>query len=399
MPDVTSEVDELIRDAELVRAYAARAGLLTDDRLSQAITAAHEATRSGASPDIPALAIALSAAVKTISPVTLIDLRKGRSPFDATSETAATHLQTLLSVFSIALVGLIAFYMVTLQREQDALIQIEKVADLRAIEKLGALRRMAQHEGVFENADVKYDNYPQKLFELLQLQEKVTSAYHVIYQAKDTPIVPFQHSFSSAWTWLKTAFSRSRDGNTARAVPVVHVAGNSDSTPEANTADQCEVEPEKLVKTNSWLGKVSLDTRADFCFSSMALGSAFMTNQPLSYHVLEFKERVAVKSGWILPFLYGLLGASIYLMRSQLSTRTATITSMPAFLRIALGGVAGIVVGWFGATGNAASSTVVASSLPFALAFLAGFSIDVLFSLLDRFNRVITEQTKPKGVD
>jgi len=397
MPDVNTEVDDLIHDAELVRAFAARAGLLTDDRLSRAIREARETAQSGASTDMAALATALSDAIKTISPMTLVDLREGRSAFDSASKKGTARLQSVLSLFSIVLVALIAYVMVSLQREQEALLQIEKVVDTRTFEKLGTLRRMAQYEGVFETLDAKYDNYRQKLFELQQLQEKVSTAYFVVYQAKETPIFPFQPALTSALASLFTSSKGEKDKGEPNVV-IVQSADNQADPSGADTADPCELDPAKVVKTNSWLGKVSLDALSDFCFSREALGNPVTTQKLLNY-VVEFKEGVALKSGWILPFLYGLLGASIYLMRSQLSTRTATITAVPAFLRIALGGVAGIAVGWFGATGSAGSSAVVASSLPFALAFLAGFSIDVLFSLLDRFNRVLTEQAKPKGGD
>lgn len=387
MPDAAREVDDLIHDAELVQAYAARAGLLSDDRLSQAISAAREAAPPAATAANSALAMTLSNAIKTISPVTLLDLREGRSPFDPASKKAATRLQSLLSVFTIALVAVIAFYMVSLQREQEALVQINKIEDSGLFDKLFALRRMAEHEGVFDNPDLKYDNYRQKLGEVRQLQVKMTNGYHVIYQAIQTPLVPFQAEFEAAWKWLE-GFLFSPVNVSSPAVVTTSAAT------QVTNSDPCEGDPSKLVKPDSWLGKVALDALADFCFSSKTLSSDFVSLQSPSSEIAALKERVMVKSGWILPFLYGVLGACIYLMRSQLSTRTATITSIPAVLRIALGGVAGIVIGWFGATGNT-SSVVAASSLPFALAFMAGFSIDVLFSLLDRFNRAITEQVKP----
>jgi len=391
MTVATAGIDSLIQDAELVLAYAARAGLLSDNRLSRAIVEARKAAQSGENADDAALATALSDAVKIISPMTLIDLQEGRSPF-AASGKPATGLQFFLSIFTLALVGLIAGYMLQMQSQQDALAQIERFRDSRFLEKLSVLRRMAQHEGVLlENAEtVKYDNYRQKVFELAQLQESVSGVMPVVIGAVAESNVPFSPIIELVGTLFKSKNGDKVESN----VMVVQSADNQGNTSEAEQ-DICEQDTVKRIKPDSWLAKVTSDQLSDFCFLSRAVGSTAMYLTPLAVYVPRLKESVAVKAGWILPFLYGLLGASIYLMRSQLSTRTATITLMPALLRIALGGVAGIVIGWFGVTANSPSSVVAPSSLPFALAFMAGFSIDVLFSLLDRFNRAITVQGKP----
>jgi hypothetical protein len=94
-------------------------------------------------------------------------------------------------------------------------------------------------------------------------------------------------------------------------------------------------------------------------------------------------------SSSILPLLYGLLGATVYLMRSYYGEGENAGNNIPvdagfgrALLRIGLGGVAGLAIGWF-STPNAANNTAF-STTPFALAFLAGFSIELLFSILDR---------------
>ena len=100
-----------------------------------------------------------------------------------------------------------------------------------------------------------------------------------------------------------------------------------------------------------------------------------------------------------MPGLYGLLGACVYLMRdfvlvngTYALARNPTVLSMLSLsLRIALGGLAGVIIGWFwvpSGTGPCAAMPVV-SSIPFGMAFLAGFSIETLFSLLDRLNKAV----------
>jgi hypothetical protein len=107
---------------------------------------------------------------------------------------------------------------------------------------------------------------------------------------------------------------------------------------------------------------------------------------------------------WLLPGLYGLLGACVYLMRGIVLQRErmvhekSVLNALSLLLRIALGGLAGIIIGWFWVPAPGATTALPQiSSLPFGIAFLAGFSIETLFSLLDRLNNTIanTPTAKP----
>ena len=99
---------------------------------------------------------------------------------------------------------------------------------------------------------------------------------------------------------------------------------------------------------------------------------------------------MAELNAWILPFLYGLLGASVYVMRDMLEPTTPTLGFSAALLRVSLGGIAGIIIGWFSAAlGGRSVEAGGIALVPFSLAFVAGFSIDVLFSVLERVQRTI----------
>lgn len=109
----------------------------------------------------------------------------------------------------------------------------------------------------------------------------------------------------------------------------------------------------------------------------------------------DIQTRRMVFSGWVLPFLYGLLGASVYLMRSLLNVAVGNLQFFPVILRLALGGIAGLVIGWFSIP--APGSTVPAiSSIPFGVAFLAGFSIEALFALLERLAQTVSAAPLPR---
>jgi hypothetical protein len=89
---------------------------------------------------------------------------------------------------------------------------------------------------------------------------------------------------------------------------------------------------------------------------------------------------------YVLPILYGLLGAFAFILRrlsKELSEKSFSPESrIKHVLRLHLGAMAGLSVGWF--FGNDGSSTVNISSLsPLALAFLAGYNVDLIFASMD----------------
>jgi len=89
---------------------------------------------------------------------------------------------------------------------------------------------------------------------------------------------------------------------------------------------------------------------------------------------------------YVLPALYGLLGASAFVLR-QLSDeigklRFAHDRQVQYTLRLNIGLLGGLAVGWFVSPGEGAS--VIANLSPLALAFVAGYGSDLLFALLDR---------------
>ncbi len=101
---------------------------------------------------------------------------------------------------------------------------------------------------------------------------------------------------------------------------------------------------------------------------------------------------------YLLPLLYGLLGAMTYVLRT-LSTEIKTVTysahSETRFrLRLSLGSLAGMVIGWF-FTPDA--STGLASLGPMTVAFLTGYNVDILFSLMDKLVNSITTSIQGSG--
>jgi hypothetical protein len=103
---------------------------------------------------------------------------------------------------------------------------------------------------------------------------------------------------------------------------------------------------------------------------------------------------------FVLPLFYGLLGAFVYVLRTltiEIKTLTYTKESNITYrLRIQLGALAGLAIGWFTGPNSSFSLNTLSSEAfslgglstqtlsPMALAFVAGYSVDLLFALMDK---------------
>lgn len=90
---------------------------------------------------------------------------------------------------------------------------------------------------------------------------------------------------------------------------------------------------------------------------------------------------------YVLPLLYGWLGAMAYVLRTlgqQARARTYSVENRTDFsVRAWLGIVAGLAIGWFFRSDKGQGSAVGSISA-LALAFVAGYSVDLLFTAMDR---------------
>jgi hypothetical protein len=95
---------------------------------------------------------------------------------------------------------------------------------------------------------------------------------------------------------------------------------------------------------------------------------------------------LTVLQTYVLPLLYGWVGAMAYVLRSLISSikdRTFRREHEVEYnLRTYLGLLSGLAIGWF--VGSNVSTTGVTSLAPAAISFLAGYSVEILFSTMDR---------------
>lgn len=104
-------------------------------------------------------------------------------------------------------------------------------------------------------------------------------------------------------------------------------------------------------------------------------------------------------SSYILPVFTSLLGVTVYILR-----RTSTDLNSGRYrlyeagtysYRITLGIVGGIVISWFSIND---SSGVVSSITPAALAFVVGYSIEILYNVLDSIVKALGASNEKSGM-
>jgi hypothetical protein len=119
--------------------------------------------------------------------------------------------------------------------------------------------------------------------------------------------------------------------------------------------------------------------------------------------IFDARLAVAISNTYLLTIAFGFLGACVWVLR-EINARLEDFTLAPSQFwryraRILLGMVAGPTIGLFFQGGHlvsfATSSTDVRSLSTqlsaTAIAFVAGFSIEIVFAILDRFIRIIQE--------
>jgi hypothetical protein len=139
-----------------------------------------------------------------------------------------------------------------------------------------------------------------------------------------------------------------------------------------------------------WIGKI---------FSVKYNSPLYITKSPDDgFDIRYIKIRQSVQlilqpiQEYILPLLYGWIGALAYVLRSinrEITHITYTHQSKEHYrLRAQLGALSGLAVGWFlsvdpeNYTNN--SSFSFGNLSPLALSFLAGYSVELLFSAMDK---------------
>lgn len=163
---------------------------------------------------------------------------------------------------------------------------------------------------------------------------------------------------------------------------------------------------EKEISRYNYFVRENLDKLASWnpteLFKSSPASSEENKKEPvwgrLDLQMKDVRFVLEVMQIYILPLLYGLLGASAYVLRSlnnEIRDLTYVVESNISYrLRIQLGALSGLAIGWFTIPDTASSASSFGTLSPLALAFLAGYSVEILFSGMDRLvSKFSTEVT------
>jgi hypothetical protein len=410
--------------------YATTAGLLKDANALATLDAAESARRDGQAPDLKAVSQALNDMVALIAPLTLADLHFHRNPLSRENQARTRMYQFWLPVMALLTLLLIGYLMQSLRQAQSFVARVEQVQSQHPEQRLAALQQMVLVDKLLAASTSRPGSsvrvqYLEKLSEMQRLNDELVALSALADDWVSGPgdafsglssLPPEPQSDPGAAAAADSAGGLSQTGGTGQAGNVASStatpleATEQGSTPVEESTVLCEGKdgelllPDRLKKLPQWMQEMAFDDLRTFCFRLQLAGSG-SRSMPEFKSILSklgaamptIKDKIRLRSEWLLPFLYGLLGSMLFVMRTIGNIRLPAMHDMSILMRIALGGMAGIVVGWF-SIGDPGATAGITSAIawPFVLAFVTGYGIEALFSVLDRMNRIIADTTYPK---
>lgn len=432
MPE-KSMTDDIIADAKLLAGYGQRAGLFKDDMLFVAIAKVERldpADRTLGRDELIELQREFNRTRELIPFPVFAALRNGWSPLVVTRALSfSVVLCVVLSILLMVIVGRLTF----VYNQGSALL-----SDLQTLQSQGYERRFGQLERRLVAASVAappvaaasdsqaspatgatlpasnsadqdnieqmaVDNYYDMLTEIKTLDRTIDDVGTRSQRYLTSAVYPLPF-MQAIYQWTTQLLG----GQTYSDVPPADV--KPDSPADAAAPQSVDRSPESSPTTNPYSinanclrGKTDANAAAPAAAS--ALGASIRTDidrafkfacdnglrytsaymPPMEQWVGLITDRLSPYLFWILPGLYGALGAMLYFMRSILDPLQPNPRWVRIVHRMALGALAGIIVAWFwqplGGPGGDLGSVGFG---PFTFAFIAGFSMDIFFTLLDR---------------
>lgn len=176
-------------------------------------------------------------------------------------------------------------------------------------------------------------------------------------------------------------------------------AGQSDpddGTSGSSNADLFEQEINREKQIRSLLGMLEGWSKWNFWIGFGDGLSVKADNQQIVHNMLIAKSTISldIYKSYFLPLLYGLMGACCFMLRRLIVEVRGRVfrseAEMSYWLRLFLGMLAGLAIGWFlrpelssDPFGFGQSRSFLALT-PLALSFVAGYSVELLFAAMDR---------------
>lgn len=412
-------VSGLLADAKLVAGYG-RYGVFKDSALFAAIGDAEKLNDATASqPEVVKLQTVLNDCSNTVPFSTLAALRTGWSPGDMSRRTAlATYFLIALSVTMMIVIGKLTYVYnrgVSINAELQEIDNNDFSARFgQSIRQVWATKKQlssaAAQQASTTDLTLLKDAYYNSVDSLHSLDQRFSSLL-VRAQGFMTQEAPFP-LWGMQWAYCKLSASSAKAGapldfSNPRQMAIDQFCGQQvalaqqqggagNSQPLKQSDFDCRNYGNiqggvQAVSAAATAGQLE-DVNADFDEATRDLqceGVITITPNSISTLTLQAKTLSEVLSPyalWILPALYGALGGIMFHMRMILNPLLPNPPLSRLIHRIALGGLAGMILAWFMAPGTKLGGEVTGIGFSlFTFAFLFGFSLDIFFAILDQF--------------
>lgn len=393
MTTTDEELAQLISNAKLIARYGQQASRLNDDALFVAIgSASAKADLSWADQEAIDLQSEVSRAASAIEPVTVVDLFKW-DPFDPSATGGPTIRQKLFKGFFVflafALILACAHFTIWNNRSTLLLNEITVAAnELQSAIVQGVLFTWMEEAKI--SPDYNYAKAKSELFQTLTQIDTVSSRDSDILQRYRNAMVHF-NPLASAFRALDKRLrpptetpiygSYAEPAATEAGAEIRRKCRESFLKLATWTSDGYDEPGELLVDLAQYKNDILESFNCIMNLDEKKLESSLFREYPRA-----LRQHVELLGRWLLPGIYGALGAILFTMRSFLNPVVPDPKPATVMLRVFLGAFAGIIVGWFW-TSDSSSSVQLIPNISLGLltvAFLFGFAIDVFFALLDR---------------
>ena len=430
----TSGINGVVHEALTLANHAARTGALpANSRIFDQIETVTKARDRGERPDIAPL-VAEMVRVSGAARITVAQLMQRGSTLGRLRRSADVVTPFLIGFMTLLLTLYLAFQSSELHKADLALREYQELVTERLQEKIYLAWKMYRYERVLNlkgPALAQLDGYQKLVDDAKRLYVKRDAVQQMLLDTAVIRYVPQLFQYHGP-CWLQSAArTLNADSSVACRDATAGAAGApagllpeyvpADKASDRKAAFDCSINHSTAGTADKVSGKLSdaaapADNRLDLddyvqsvsCFVRSLNIAAY--DEPVDRQIYATRTKVHLLVSWLLPGLYGLLGACVFVMRALLRTtgrgvvpgnsRDARIVDMLSLLlRVSLGGLAGIIIGWFSVPTESAvgSSAIAVSSIPFGMAFLAGYSIESLFAMLDRLNKTLGQQDEGAG--
>jgi hypothetical protein len=436
----SKQMEELLKDAINLSRYCRTGAIPEDHALFEAVEKVEAlSSRSWSSPEVTALQKAMTGAMRLIGPNTAIPVLRGWTPFKRRKEKSDSDagpmvVRYLMILFAVVLMLVTVFYTVWHQRATNLLNEIAATERAQQDLILTDLVIRYQTDEVSQSGTVR--TKPVSGLSALALADKITavrviesqfwankgelndligSNYPLKKQLREYGIHPKQQTAdnnSGVWTAIDGTISqlvnasvvvfsggnrsehcngiarpRYADRGWMSATRVASADGGATpffASTSSETADHDGRVSSRLFREDVRLYDALIENFRCVVIGASSTNSASMGDYYTG--ITGFTHQVELIGIALLPALYGMLGCVLFFMRQYLNDMIPNPYLSRVALRLCVSSLIGILVGWLWNPTQVFAGTEIAIAPlgKLVAAFLAGFSIEVFFNLLDR---------------